>query len=161
MDLIRWQHFVFEQLLTGPTANSYVHAQGGQKHLDYLMANWMPLALWQSWSEFGHVSASTLLKIPVEGIIPTTNHLESFNGLLKRKHLATWLRSGHRLHFNFLINILIIRILPEVYGHRKAQQQYKQWLGSQFKDQVGGTNLAEIHATLVKERSEQRNSPIC
>ena len=107
------------------------------------------------------VSASTLLKIPVEGVIPTTNHLESFNRLLKWKHLATWLCSGHRLCFDFLINILIIRILPEVYGHRKAQQQYKQWLGSQFKDQAGGTNLAEIHATLVKERLEQQNSPIC
>ena len=121
----------------------------------------MPLALWQSWSEFGRVSASTLLKIPVEGVIPTTNHLESFNGLLKRKHLATWLRSGHRLRFDFLINILIIRILPEVYSHRKARQQYKQWLGSRFKDQSGGTNLADLHATLVKERLEQRNTPIC
>jgi hypothetical protein len=121
----------------------------------------MPLALWQSWSEFGRVSASTLLKIPVDGVIPTTNHLESFNGLLKRKHLATWLRSGHRLRFDFLINILITRILPEVYSHRKAQQQYKQWLGIRFKDQAGGTNLAEIHAALIKERSAQRNTPIC
>ena len=121
----------------------------------------MPLALWQSWSEFGRVSASTLLKIPVEGVIPTTNHLESFNGLLKRKHLATWLHSGHRLRFDFMINVLITRILPAVYSNRKAQQQYKQWLGSRFKDQAGGANLAEIHAALVKERSAQRNTPIC
>ena len=121
----------------------------------------MPLALWQSWSEFGCVSASALLKIPVEGVIPTTNHLESFNGLLKRKHLATWLHSGHRLHFDFMINILITRILPAVYSHRKAQQQYKQWLGSRFKDKAGGENLADIHAALVKERSVQRNTPIC
>ena len=160
-DLISRQNSVFEQLSANPTADSYVHAQGGQKHLNYLTANWMPLALWQSWSEFGRMSASALLKIPVEGVIPTTNNLESFNGLLKRKHLATWLRSGHRLRFDFLINILITRILPAVYSHRKAQRQYKQWLGSRFKDHVGGTNLSELHAALVKERSAQRNIPIC
>jgi len=120
----------------------------------------MPIALWQSWSEFGRVSASAVLKIPVEGVIPTTNHLESFNGLLKRKHLNTWLRSGHRLRFDFLINILITKILPAVYSHRNAQKQYKQWLADRFKDHAGGTNLAEIHAALAKERSAQRNAPL-
>jgi len=159
-DLITRQHFIFEQLSASTTADSYAHAQGGRKHLNYLTENWMPLTLWQSWSEFGRVSASALLKIPVEGVIPTTNHLESFNGLLKQKHLATWLRSGHRLRFDFLINILITRILPAVYSHPRAQQQYKQWLDSRFMNQAGGTNLVEIHAALAKERSAQRNTPI-
>jgi hypothetical protein len=120
----------------------------------------MPLALWQSWSEFGRVSASTLLNISVEGVIPTTNHLESFNGLLKRKHLATWLRSGHRLRFDFLISLLVTKILPGVFSHRKAQQQYKNWLATRFKDHAGGANLTEIHTALARERTAQRNAPI-
>jgi hypothetical protein len=33
MNFIRWQHFVFKHL---SAADSYVHAQRGQKHLDYL-----------------------------------------------------------------------------------------------------------------------------
>ena len=159
-DFINFQHSIFEQLSTSPTADSCVHAKGGQKHLDYLTENWITLALWQSWSEFGCESASALLKIPVAGIIPKTNHLKSFNGLLKQKHLAMWLHSGHHLCFDFLINILITRILPVVYSHNRAQQQYKQWLVSCFKDHAGGKKLAEIHATLVKERSVQWNTPI-
>jgi hypothetical protein len=43
--------------------------------------------LWQSWSDFGRRVVASILKYPFEGILPTTNHLKSFNGLLKQKHL--------------------------------------------------------------------------
>ena len=72
-----------------------IAARGGIKHLDYLNEHWMTISLWQSWSEFGQIRASSVLKIPVEGVIPTTNHLESFNAILKRKHLAALLHTGH------------------------------------------------------------------
>ena len=41
-------------------------ARDGIKHINYLISFWMPLPMWQSWSEWGQVAASTLLKIPVE-----------------------------------------------------------------------------------------------
>jgi hypothetical protein len=87
--------------------SSAVAARGGMKHLDYLNENWVNTPLWQSWSEFGRIRASSVLKIPIDGVIPTTNHLESFNAILKRKHLAAHLHSGHRLQFDSLIHLLI------------------------------------------------------
>lgn len=131
--------------------NSASAAHGGIKHIDYLVSFWMPLPMWQSWSEWGRVAASTLLKIPVEGVIPTTNHLESFNAILKRKHLPAWLHSGRRLRFDSLIHILITRVLPGIYSHRKAQQEYSDWLTYRFRDNAGGENLAELHQKLTKE----------
>ncbi|KAF8518308.1 hypothetical protein JB92DRAFT_3082453 [Gautieria morchelliformis] len=67
-----------------------VAARAGIRYLDYLTDTWMSHALWQSWSARGRQQASVLLDIPVEGVLPTTNHLESFNGILKRKHIARW-----------------------------------------------------------------------
>ncbi|CAK5263805.1 unnamed protein product [Mycena citricolor] len=52
--------------------------------LDYLVSMWMPNSMWQSWSQYGRVIASRLLNVPMDGVLPTTNHLEAFNGLLKR-----------------------------------------------------------------------------
>ena len=117
--------------------------------------------MWQSWSEWGRVAASTLLKIPVEGVIPTTNHLESFNAILKRKHLPAWLHSGRHLRFDSLIHILIMQILPGIYSHRKAQQEYSDWLTDRFRDHAGGENLAELHRKLATEQEAQRNLPVC
>ena len=57
--------------------------RGGIKHLDYLNKHWMTIPIWQSWSDFGQIHAFSVLKIPVEGVIPMTNHLELFNAILK------------------------------------------------------------------------------
>ncbi|THU96489.1 hypothetical protein K435DRAFT_664429, partial [Dendrothele bispora CBS 962.96] len=56
---------------------------GGIKHIDYFISNWMPTALWKSWSLYNRTAAANILKIPVEGVLTTTNHLESFNCVLK------------------------------------------------------------------------------
>ena len=56
-------------------------------YIDYIVNTWMPIPLWQSWLHKGRTIASAILKIPIEGILPTTNHLEAFNGLLKRKYI--------------------------------------------------------------------------
>ena len=69
-------------------------AEKGQKHLkDYLLGYWCTESLWCSWSDYGRIAAARILNCPLDGVLPTTNHLESFNGVLKRKHLrrcATW-----------------------------------------------------------------------
>ena len=53
------------------------------KNLKYLDTYWTTESLWQCWSDFGCRVAAGLLKCTFEGVLPTTNHLESFNGVLK------------------------------------------------------------------------------
>ncbi|KAJ6448730.1 hypothetical protein C8R47DRAFT_1181520 [Mycena vitilis] len=65
------------------------------KHVDYLSTYWTTEALWKSWSDYGRKVAAALLGCAMDGVIPTTNHLESFNGVLKRKHLR---RGGNALN---------------------------------------------------------------
>ncbi|KAL0568641.1 hypothetical protein V5O48_013338 [Marasmius crinis-equi] len=72
-------------------------AEAGRKHIAYIKRNWMMVSMWESWSKYGRLAVSRLLNIPVEGAIPTTNHLESFNGVLKQKYLDHWTHSGRRL----------------------------------------------------------------
>ena len=121
----------------------------------------MTIPIWQSWSDFGRIRASSVLKIPVEGVIPTTNHLESFNAILKRKHIAAHLHSGHRLRFDSLIHLLITRVLPDIFKHRKAQADYNNWLVLRFREQAGGGNLVEAHKSEAKERNNRKKSPLC
>ena len=90
-----------------------------------------------------------------------TNHLESFNSILKRKHLPAHLRSGHRLRFDSLIHILITRILPGIYRHRKAEREYRQWLETRFRAGAGGKNLSEVHKAVLDERALNSNKPVC
>ena len=85
MDLIAQEVASLNQLKELPEMGVAVTA--GISYLKYLSDTWMPAPLWHSWSQKGCMEASNILNIPVEGIIPTTNHLESFNGVLKTKHI--------------------------------------------------------------------------
>ncbi|KAF8057038.1 hypothetical protein FPV67DRAFT_1456570 [Lyophyllum atratum] len=149
ISLIERCRAVMTGLASFSEASSIAAGNGGIQHLDYLIANWMPLAMWRSWSDHGRLAASALLKIPVEGVLPTTNHLESFNAILKRKHLRAWLHSGHRLRFDSLILVLITRILPGIYDHRKAQRAYIDWLATRFSQHAGGVDLTARHRHLA------------
>ena len=62
-------------------------ATAGLTHVKYLLDTQMPNSIWHSWSQQGRFTASKVLDIEVEGIIPTTNPLEAFNSVLKRKHI--------------------------------------------------------------------------
>lgn len=159
MSTISRQRALFEELTQD--ASSAPAAKGGIKHLDYLVKEWMPLPLWKSWSEWGRLEASTILKIPIEGVIPTTNHLESFNAILKRKHLSAHLHSGYRLRFDLLIHLLITRILPGIFHHQNAQHEYKKWLASRFRESAGGHNLLELHNKAMLDRKAAAMTPIC
>ena len=133
----------------------------GIKQLDYLNKHWMTVPLWQSWSEFGWIHVSTVLKIPIDGVIPTTNHLESFNAILKKKHLAALLHSSHWLQFDSLIHLVITQVLPDIFKHRKTQTDYNNWLALRFHEQAGGKVLVEAHKTEVKERNARRKALLC
>ncbi|KAL6298230.1 hypothetical protein BKA93DRAFT_711361, partial [Sparassis latifolia] len=61
--------------------------EAGLKFIVYLRQTWMPVDLWQSWSKRGREDAATKMGIPIDEVLPTTNHLEAFNGSLKKSHL--------------------------------------------------------------------------
>lgn len=82
--------------------------------------------LWKSWSDHGRHIAAQILKCPFEGVLPTTNHLESFNGLLKNKHLHRWQRSGRRLHVDVLIKVMVTQILPAIFEQWVMEKAEKE-----------------------------------
>ncbi|KAH7870309.1 uncharacterized protein C8R40DRAFT_1175790 [Lentinula edodes] len=128
--------------------------EAGLEHIRYLQNYWMSRPLWESWSECGRLAAAARIGIPIEGIIPTTNHLESFNAVLKRKYLPRYLRSGHRLRFDALILLLITQILPQIYHRRNAQREYRSWLVSRFHSSAGGQDLLLVQRRFHAEQNE-------
>ncbi|KAJ4499163.1 hypothetical protein C8R41DRAFT_755296, partial [Lentinula lateritia] len=139
-------------LAANPEAKSA--SKGGLSHLDYLDKHWMSLPMWQSWSDWGHVAASILLNVAVEDVIPTTNHLESFNAILKRKYIRSWLHSGHRLRFDVLIMLLITRILPDIFKRRLSRKNHRLWAIQRFKDAAGGIDLQGLQEKLQAHKLE-------
>ena len=110
-------------------------------YINYIINTWMPEPLWQSWSHKGHTIASMILKIHIEGVLPTTNHLEAFNGLLKCKYIPQWQQSGSHLCFDFLIHIFVTKIIPDIFTPWLLHQNYLQWVAKHFADHTGGVNL--------------------
>ncbi|KAJ3966046.1 hypothetical protein EV361DRAFT_872715 [Lentinula raphanica] len=117
-------------------------AEAALKHLTYILEYWMPENMWQSWSSRGRHAASARIGIPVDDMIPTTNHLESFNSVLKRKFIGSWLRTGRRLRVDLLIYILIARILPDIFARRLSRLEHRTWLTERF--QAHGADLVSI-----------------
>ncbi|KAF7978440.1 hypothetical protein HWV62_624 [Athelia sp. TMB] len=131
-----------------------------RSHLEYLTATWMPEPLWQSWSHRGRSVASAILGIPVEGVLPTTNHLESFNGLLKRKYLPQWQCSRSRLRFDFLIKVLISNILPDIFSKRRMHQEYVRWLTSRFSNLGTGATGPRLSSSVNASRHRHDSPPL-
>lgn len=119
-------------------------AKHGLQFLIYLTSTWMPEPLWKSWSLFGRLRVSQLLKIPIDGVIPTTNHLEAFNGILKNKYIHSTKHGNKRVRFDLLIFLLATRILPELYRQRTVKNSYNLWLSDRFRDHAGGLIDASI-----------------
>ncbi|KAI0358662.1 hypothetical protein OH77DRAFT_1375718, partial [Trametes cingulata] len=62
-------------------------SSAGLSYLSYIRTTWMPKDMWVGWSRRGREEAARRMAIPVEDVLPTTNHLEAFNGSLKKTHL--------------------------------------------------------------------------
>lgn len=63
-------------------------AGGGWRYLEYLRTTWVKENLWMAWAEIGRNQLARALDIPLGSVINTSNHLESFNNVLKNR----WLR---------------------------------------------------------------------
>ncbi|KAF8493527.1 hypothetical protein JB92DRAFT_2818763 [Gautieria morchelliformis] len=120
-------------------------AMAGLAYLDYMTNTWMPYSLWKGWSHKGHLEASHILKLPIEGVIPTTNHLEAFNAVLKHKYIHQWQRAGKRLRFDLFVYLLITQILPGIFTRRCLQRTYYSWLSTRFAAEAGGIDLVAAH----------------
>ncbi|KAJ7704282.1 hypothetical protein B0H14DRAFT_3646774, partial [Mycena olivaceomarginata] len=99
------------------------------EHVDYLRDYWTTDNLWKSWSDYGRKVAASLLGCEMEGVIPTTNHLESFNGVLKT------------IRVDILIQVLITHILPSIFQERRLYQEQEQRIATQVSLLPGGANL--------------------
>lgn len=92
----------------------------------------MPKPLWDGWSTEGRTHAAKILGVDIGSVLTTTNHLESFNGVLKRKHIAQWQRSGQRLRFDVLVFRLILYVLPNIYAQLRLRRSFEIWKGQRF-----------------------------
>ncbi|KAF8591728.1 hypothetical protein K439DRAFT_1611009 [Ramaria rubella] len=93
---------------------------------------WMPVSLWHGWSQKGCLDASQILQTPVEGILPTTNHLEAFNSLLKHKYISQLQHAGKRLCLDVFVYMLIMHIVPDMFSVRRTQESYYSWISERF-----------------------------
>ncbi|KAG8958634.1 hypothetical protein FRC03_008953 [Tulasnella sp. 419] len=109
-----------------------VWARKAVDFLKYLWETWMSEPIWQSWSKAGKIKAAGVLQAPVEGVLLTTNHLESFNRILKHDHIRSLQNGGKRLRFDVLVLYLITRILPAIFSSRRHIRQYKDWRANRF-----------------------------
>ena len=103
-------------------------AEKGLLHLQYLSSYWHSFDLWVN---FGQCSAARILGCEFEGVLLTTNHLESCNGLLERQHLQRWRRRGRRLCLDVLIKVVIIDVLPAIFEQipdTKKRKHIREWV---------------------------------
>lgn len=124
-------------------------ARAGNAFLDYIASTWMPPEMWRSWSQFGWERAAMRLNITLSKILTTTNHLELFNGALKRKYIHELQHSGYCLRFDVLIYHLINSILPHVYARYRSYRNFLEWRESRFPTVlvVSGLNISTATTT--------------
>ncbi|CAK5273591.1 unnamed protein product [Mycena citricolor] len=112
-------------------------------HLDYLDNYWLSENLWESWSNHNRRAVANILLCKIEGVIPTTNHLESFNGVLKQTHLKHWQHSGRRLRVDVLLNVLVLHILPSIFEQRQMYKDQNNHIAALIQLLPGGASLLE------------------
>lgn len=123
-----------------------------EDHLDYLSSYWLASeALWESWSARGRILAAKRMNCPIENIVTTTNHLESFNNVLKGKHLQRWKHGGRRLRVDVLLRILVDKIVPGIFAQRRADEEELQVLEERWKRLPGGDEV------IKKKRQQAQN----
>lgn len=117
-------------------------ALGALKHIHYLSSYWLSSeAIWKSWSDRGREDAAALLNCPVSSVVGTTNHLESFNGLLKNRKLQQHKRFGRRLRLDVLIKVLINNTLPSIFRRKRLARQEQNLIEKRIRSLPGGEEL--------------------
>jgi hypothetical protein len=81
-------------------------------------------------------------------VVPTTNHLEAFNGVLKRKHLRRWQNRGRKLRLDILLHILIFHALPSIFRQREIEDQEMLRRNALIIKLPGGKEIIHSHKNL-------------
>lgn len=88
-------------------------------HLEYLLGFWLASeSLWYSWSAKSTADAAKILSCPPDKVLNTTNHLESFNNVLKNIYLQNRKRGGRKMRVDVVTKLFVEQVLPEVYRKR-------------------------------------------
>ncbi|KAI0045269.1 hypothetical protein FA95DRAFT_1607832 [Auriscalpium vulgare] len=153
LQLITSERTAFTATLLTRNPDSARICEGVLKYLDYLEATWMPLPIWRSWSAFGRAAAAEVLGVPINQVLTTTNHLESFNGKLKHKEIASAQHSKRRLRIDVLCNHLVTVVLPRLFARLRLASHLSQWMQERFPLGSDGTPLAPARRRLVSTTS--------
>ena len=127
----------FKEMSMDPKSES--SGRAGLKYIKYMEATWMPQSLWNSWSgsEEGRSHAAVALGIDIGNVLPTTNHLELFNGVLKQKHIGQWQHSRQKLWFDALVFQLVLHIMPNIYAQFHLVHSFQTWKKERFTNVAG------------------------
>ncbi|KAJ6573241.1 hypothetical protein B0H10DRAFT_2349038 [Mycena sp. CBHHK59/15] len=122
------------QVMVGLSAEHPRAARKATEHINYLDSYWTTDNLWPSWSDYGRTVLASMLGAAVDGVIPTTNHLESFNRVFKRIHL---------LRVDVLIHAIVVYILPSIFEERRVNQEQASRIATLIRLLPGGAALLE------------------
>jgi hypothetical protein len=96
-------------------------------HLKYFESYWLASEdMWSGFANVGRKRVAERIGCPVAAIPTTTNHLESFNGVLKGKYIKGWKRSGRRLRADVLISVLVTKIVPAIFRKKRVQDEAEE-----------------------------------
>jgi len=118
---------------------------GVLEHLKYLAGYWCTQSLWQSWSKFGREAAAKIMGCAIDNVIPTTNHLEAFNRVLKHNKIAGRQRHGRRLRIDVLIHFISLVMLPSIFEERRMMAEDDERRKAFVLGLPGGEALWKTH----------------
>jgi hypothetical protein len=104
-------------------------SKGGLAFLGYFKSYLALQGFWKSWSRAGIIEAARILQKPIDSIPHTTNHLESFNGRVKKKYFDAYQHSGRLPRLDAWVLLLGTWVIPDFFaeydGHRKTEDYYE------------------------------------
>jgi hypothetical protein len=113
----------------------------GLDHISYLSNYWMKKPLWESWSASGRIAASLRTGLALNELPRTTNHLESFNGLVKHHYIRNETKGGHRLRLDVTVDLFNTKVIPSIFAIRRTRETEQAMLMDTFGSLPGAANL--------------------
>jgi hypothetical protein len=129
-------------------------AEGGLAFLTYLKGYLNVQSHWFAWSKAGVLEAAKRLKMPVEKVARTNNHLESFNGRIKRKYYTAYLHSGRLPRIDVWVLIMITKVMPAFFqerAERRSRTDYYECMRHALPstDQPGSPNHSDPEISVL------------
>lgn len=130
---------LFKTTALSPEADRASNA--GLEFIAYLRMTWLSYPLWYGWSRKGRLDAASRMGVMVDTVLSTTNHLESFNGVLKRRYIPQWQHSGRRLRLDVLLVCMSVDVMPRIFARRRVLVKYETWKKGRFGAALKGPTV--------------------